>query len=72
MFCKNKPLWKTAQHPNWAAGEIFITYDFLRYKAQEIYACRITEADILAGKLVDKTSRLQLLVNKGETEFKKK
>lgn len=45
-------------------GTIFIIYDFERYGAKEIYAARITEADILAGKIVSPGSELKLLVNK--------
>jgi len=54
-----------------ADGAIFVTYDYLRYKEQEIYAARVHEEDILAGKLVNPDSKLKLLVNKGETEFVK-
>lgn len=45
-------------------GTIFIVYDFSRYGAKEIYAARITEADILAKKIVTEGSQLKILVNK--------
>ncbi len=53
-------------------GTIYVTYDYSRYEAQEVYACRITEDDIKAGKLVNIKSKLKLLVNKGEVEFNQK
>lgn len=45
-------------------GTIYLTYDYSRTGAMEIYAARITEEDILAGKLVSSGSRLRVLVNK--------
>ncbi len=45
-------------------GTIFVTYDYDRYGAKEIYAARFTEEDILAGKIVSEKSRLRLLVSK--------
>ena len=45
-------------------GTIYVTYDFERYGAKEIYAARITEADVLAGKLVSPQSQLRIIVNK--------
>ncbi|MDO4575593.1 MAG: sialidase family protein [Planctomycetia bacterium] len=45
-------------------GTIYIVYDFDRYGAKEIYVSRITEADILAGKLVSPKSQLRILANK--------
>ena len=49
------------QTPN---GMIHLTYDYSRTSAMEIYAVRITEADILAGKLVSPNSQLRVIVNK--------
>ncbi|MDR2674923.1 MAG: hypothetical protein LBC18_08675, partial [Opitutaceae bacterium] len=46
-------------------GTIFVTWDHDRYKAAEICAARITEADILAGKLVTKGSVPSVVVNRG-------
>ena len=46
-------------------GRIFIIYDHERTKAKEILMARFTEKDIQAAKLVTKTSRLRMLVNKG-------
>lgn len=45
-------------------GTIFVVYDFERYGAKEIYVARVTEADILAGKIVSPKSRLKILANK--------
>lgn len=45
-------------------GTIFIIYDFERYGAKEIYVARVTEEDILAGKIVSPGSRLKILANK--------
>lgn len=47
-----------------ADGTCFVTYDFDRYNAREIYAARFTEADVLAGECVDPRSKLQIVVNK--------
>lgn len=44
-------------------GTIFLTYDHDRYGEREIMAARITEEDILAGKIVTEGSALKLLVN---------
>ncbi|MDO4583820.1 MAG: sialidase family protein [Planctomycetia bacterium] len=49
------------QTPN---GTIYIVYDFERYGAKEICVARITEADILAGKLVSPKSELRMVANK--------
>jgi len=45
-------------------GTLFVTYDWNRKLDKEILLARITEDDILAGKLVSPDSRLRLLVNK--------
>lgn len=45
-------------------GNLYIAYDYNRTKEKELYLAIITEEDILAGKLVKKTSRLRVLVNK--------
>ncbi|MDO4575009.1 MAG: sialidase family protein [Planctomycetia bacterium] len=45
-------------------GTIYIVYDFERQGAKEILCARITEADILAGKLVSPKSQLRILANK--------
>ncbi|MDO4583239.1 MAG: sialidase family protein [Planctomycetia bacterium] len=45
-------------------GSIYIIYDFDRYNAKEILLAHITEADILAGKIVSPQSQLRLIVNK--------
>ncbi len=45
-------------------GTIFVTYDFERYGAKEIYVARFHEDDVVAGKIVNPDSRLKILVNK--------
>lgn len=45
-------------------GTIYMTYDYSRTGAKEIYAVRITEEDILAGKLVSPGSKLGIIANK--------
>jgi predicted neuraminidase len=45
-------------------GTLSIIYDYRRSKAKEILMARITERDILEGKLVSGDSRLQICVNK--------
>jgi len=49
-------------------GQIFIIYDHERSKAKEILMARFTEKDILAKKLIDKNSKLRMLVNKARGE----
>ncbi|MDO4856784.1 MAG: sialidase family protein [Thermoguttaceae bacterium] len=44
-------------------GTIFVIHDFQRLGAKQIFVSRITETDILAGKLVSPKSRLKILVN---------
>lgn len=54
-------------------GKIWIVYDTGRYRApMEIRVAQITEADILAGKLVSLGSRLKIVANKatGKAPFK--
>lgn len=46
------------------AGNIYVTYDFDRYGESEILMAKITEEDILWGKLVSESSYLRRLVNK--------
>lgn len=45
-------------------GNIYVVYDFERYRAREILMAKINEADILAGKIVTPTSYLKRLVNR--------
>lgn len=47
-------------------GNIYIIYDRNRYSDMEILMAKVTEADILAGKLVSDTSRLRIMVNHNE------
>ncbi|MBC2603205.1 sialidase family protein [Puniceicoccus vermicola] len=49
-------------------GRIRIIYDRERYKAREILLARITEEDILAGKIKSAESCLQQMVNKIEDQ----
>lgn len=45
-------------------GRIFVIYDHERSEAKEILMASFTEEDVLAGKIVDKESRLRMLVSK--------
>ncbi|MBR3218422.1 MAG: exo-alpha-sialidase [Thermoguttaceae bacterium] len=45
-------------------GTIYLTYDFDRFGEREIMAARLTEEDILAGKIVTEGSKLKILVNR--------
>lgn len=45
-------------------GTIYVTYDYSRYDAKEIYVARFTEADVKAGKIVTPSSRLKIVTNK--------
>ncbi len=45
-------------------GNIYIIYDWQRYKAREILMAVFTEEDVLEGRLVSENSRLKALVNK--------
>ncbi|MBQ9370891.1 MAG: exo-alpha-sialidase [Thermoguttaceae bacterium] len=45
-------------------GTIFVTYDFERYGAKEIYVARFCEEDVEAGKIVSRDGKLKILVNK--------
>ncbi len=45
-------------------GTIHILYDHNRAKDREILMAKFTEADILAGKIVNEKSRLQMMVHK--------
>ncbi len=45
-------------------GRIFIVYDFNRKTDREILLAVFTEADVLAGRLVDTRSRLRGLINR--------
>ncbi|MBQ8508723.1 MAG: exo-alpha-sialidase [Clostridia bacterium] len=47
-----------------ADGKLNIIYDWNRTSDKEILLARVTEEDILAGKLVDEGSALRILVNK--------
>jgi hypothetical protein len=44
-------------------GRIFVVYDYNRKSDREIYVAAFTEADVLAGKLIDPRSRLRGLIN---------
>lgn len=44
-------------------GTIYIVYDFARYGSKEICVAKMTETDILAGKLVTPQSQLRILAN---------
>jgi len=44
-------------------GRIFVIYDYSRTSAKQILMARFTEKDIIAGRLVDDSSKLRLLVN---------
>ena len=46
-----------------ADGFIYAIYDRNRYKEQEIFMAKFTEEDILAGKIVNAGSRLQVMVD---------
>ncbi len=45
-------------------GALYIIYDYNRTTDKEILLAKITEEDILAGKLVNPASRLQTVINK--------
>ena len=45
-------------------GTIYLTYDFDRFGQRQIMAARLTEEDILAGKIVAEGSKLKILVNR--------
>ena len=47
-----------------ADGTIYVIYDMGRRKEKEILMSRITEEDILAGKLVSEGSKLRIIINK--------
>lgn len=56
-----------AAYPDAKEGEdgyIYVTYDWERVKEREILMAKITEEDILQGKLVSEGSHLRMLVNK--------
>jgi predicted neuraminidase len=53
------------------AGRIFIQYDRERANEREILFADFTEADVLAGKLVDEQSRLKQLVSKATGNLQK-
>ncbi|MHC4871876.1 MAG: sialidase family protein [Planctomycetota bacterium] len=58
---------RATTYPDGAQGEdgtIYVIYDMGRRKEKEIVMSRITEEDILAGKLVSGRSRLRVLINK--------
>ncbi|MFA6816205.1 MAG: sialidase family protein [Lentisphaeria bacterium] len=44
-------------------GDIWIIYDYERYKKGDILLAKFTEQDVLAGKLVSSTSELKVLIN---------
>ena len=45
-------------------GTIYVTYDYFRHDAKEIYVARFTEADVKAGKIITPSSQLKLIANK--------
>lgn len=45
-------------------GTIYVTYDFDRYGAKEIYVARFNEEDLETGSIVSKNGKLKILVNK--------
>jgi len=45
-------------------GNIYIIYDRERYGAKEILMAKVTEEDILAGKIVSSQSRLKVITDK--------
>ncbi len=47
-------------------GRVYVTYDFNRYREEEIYLASFTEEDIRNGRLTDGNSFLGRLVCKGE------
>ncbi|MBO5246738.1 MAG: exo-alpha-sialidase [Eubacterium sp.] len=49
-------------------GHIYIAYDYKRYTEKELLLACVTETDILAGKIVDESSRLRILVNRAYGE----
>ena len=51
-------------------GFIYIIYDYERYKAKEILMAKVTEAEILAGKVSNPDSRLRVLLNRATGEKK--
>ncbi len=50
------------------AGNLYITYDFERYGARDILLAKVTEADILAGRLITPTSFLRRVANHASGE----
>lgn len=50
-------------------GTIYLTYDRNRGLEREIYCAKLTEEDILAGKLVSPQSQLNIIINKPTDEF---
>jgi len=46
-------------------GFIYITWDYSRFDEPEIHGAKLTEADILAGKVVTKGSIADAVINKG-------
>jgi hypothetical protein len=51
-------------------GTLYISYDHARNSAGEILMARFTEADILAGKLVEPNSKLKMLISRPMKNFK--
>ena len=49
-------------------GNLYIIYDRERYDAKEILMAKVTEEDILAGRLVTPTSRLKVVLNRATGE----
>ena len=49
-------------------GRLYIIYDRERGGAKEILMARVTEGDILAGKIEDESSELRILVNQARGE----
>lgn len=49
-------------------GNIYITYDYDRYTAREIYIAKITEKDITAGRIITESSFLKRIASKAKGE----
>ena len=49
-----------------ADGYIYAIYDRNRYSDQEIIMAKFTETDIMAGKIMDPASRLQIIVSNNQ------
>ncbi len=48
-------------------GRLWIVYDYQRFAAREILLAKVTEADIIAGRLTTASAQLRMLVDKAGT-----